>query len=95
MKTLRPDNEYLFQGRGKQKLNEDSINRMLKKLVKEKDIDTRGKHVRFHMFRKVFISVARNMIGLSDDQIKMLSGKRVKEDMDPYYVNIQWKRLRN
>ncbi len=31
------------------------------------------------------------MIGLSDDQIKMLSGKRVKEDMDPYYVNIQLK----
>ena len=91
IKTLRPDNEYLFQGRGKQKLNEDSINRILKKLVKETDIDTRGKRVRFHMFRKVFISVARNMIGLSDDQIKMLSGKRVKEDMDPYYVNMQLK----
>ena len=89
IKTLRPNNEYLFQGRGKQKLNEDSINRTLKKLVKETDIDTRGKRVRFHMFRKVFISVARNMIGLSDDQIKMLSGKRIKEDMDPYYVNMQ------
>jgi hypothetical protein len=31
------------------------------------------------------------MIGLSDDQIKMLTGKAVKEDMDPYYVNVKLK----
>lgn len=91
VKTLRDDNEYLFQGRGKTKLDEDSINRTLKNLVKKADIDTLGKRVRFHSFRKVFISVARNMIGLSDDQIKMLTGKAVKEDMDPYYVNLKLK----
>ena len=91
IKTLREDNEYLFQGRGKSKLDEDSINRALKNLVKQADIDTRGKRVRFHLFRKVFISVGRNMIGLSDDQIKMLTGKAVKEDMDPYYVNVKLK----
>jgi len=91
IKTLREGNEYLFQGRGKGKLDEDSINRTLKNLVKQADIDTRGKRVRFHLFRKVFISVGRNMIGLSDDQIKMLTGKAVKEDMDPYYVNVKLK----
>jgi len=89
IKTLRDDNEYLFQGRGKQKLNEDSINRIIKNLAEKADIDTLGKNVRFHMFRKVFISAARNMIGLSDDQIKMLTGKAVKQDMDPYYVNVK------
>jgi len=89
LKTLREDNKYLFQGRGNSKLDEDSVNRMLKNLVEKADIQTLGKRVRFHMFRKVFISVARNMIGLSDDQIKMLSGKAVKEDMNPYYVNMK------
>lgn len=89
VKTLREDNKYLFQGRGESKLNEDSINRILKNLVKKADIETLGKRVRFHLFRKVFISVGRNMIGLSDDQIKMLTGKAVKEDMDAYYVNMK------
>jgi len=60
-------------------------------LVKKADVPTLGKRVRFHLFRKVFISVGRNMIGLSDDQIKMLTGKAVKEDMDPYYVNLKLK----
>ena len=91
VKTLRDDNEYLFQGRGKNKLDEDSINRTLKNLVKKADVPTLRKRVRFHLFRKVFISVGRNMIGLSDDQIKMLTGKAVKEDMDPYYVNVKLK----
>lgn len=89
IKTLKKDNNFLFQGRGKNKLDEDSINRTLRNLVKKADIDTRGKRVRFHMFRKVFISVGRNMIGLSDDQLKMLTGKAVKEDMDAYYVNMK------
>ena len=91
IKTLRKDNDFLFQGRGKTKLDEDSINRTMRNLVKKADIDTRGKRVRFHMFRKVFISVGRNMIGLSDDQLKMLTGKAVKEDMDAYYVNMKLK----
>lgn len=89
IKTLREDNEYLFQGRGEGKLDEDSINRTLKNLVKKADIETLGKRVRLYLFRKVFISVGRNLIGLSDDQIKMLTGKAVKEDMDAYYVNMK------
>lgn len=47
--------------------------------------DSLGKRVRFHLFRKVVIFVGRNMIGLRDDQIKMLTGKVVKADMDPHY----------
>jgi len=63
------------------------------KLAKKADVDTRGLRVRFHLFRKVFISIARSMIGLSDDQIKMPTGKRVEGDMNPYYVNVELKPL--
>lgn len=93
IKTLKADNPFLFQGRGSRKLDEDSINRILRELVKDAQIDTLGLRVRFHLFRKVFIGVARSMIGLSDDQIKMLTGKRVKEDMSPYYVKVKLKPL--
>jgi integrase len=89
VKNLRDDNPYLWQGRGEKKLNEDSINRTLKNLVKTAGINTLGLRVRFHLFRKTFIGVARSMIGLSDDQVKMLTGKKVKADMDPYYVKVE------
>jgi hypothetical protein len=93
VKNLRDDNPYLWQGRGKKKLDEDSINRTLKNLVKTADINTMGLRVRFHLFRKTFIGVARSMIGLSDDQVKMLTGKRVKADMDPYYARVELRPL--
>jgi len=32
---------------------------------------------------------ARNIIGLSDDQIEMLSRKAVREDTDSFYVNVK------
>jgi len=96
--TLRKNNPYLFQGRGMARANEDSINLALKNLVKKANLDTHGLNVRFHMFRKLFISVGATM-GLNTDILKALTGKTIKSDMQPYYqgVNLyeQWKKVNN
>jgi integrase len=88
-------NLFLFEGKNGKRLNEDSVNLLLKNLVKKAGITTESV-VRFHMFRKVFCSVAASM-GMNTDIIKMLTGKRVKADMSPYYegVNLyeQWKKI--
>jgi len=87
-------NEFLFEGKHG-RLNEDSVNLSLRNLVKKAGISPQGL-VRFHMFRKLFISVGASM-GINTDILKMLTGKRVKADMSPYYegVNLyeQWKKI--
>jgi len=90
--TLRDDNPYLFQGRGKKKLSEDSINRTLRNLVKKAGFNTRGLRVRFYMFRKVFTETARDA-GLSLDQIKALLGKKTQIHMTSQYVLSELKPL--
>jgi integrase len=89
------NNPYLFEGKNGKRLNEDSVNLMLKNLVKKAGLSPQG-IVRFHMFRKVFSSVAASM-GMNTDIIKMLTGKRVKADMSPYFegVNLyeQWQKV--
>jgi len=84
--TLRGDNPYLFQGRGSESLSEDSLNRIVKNLVVKLGIDTRGLRVRFQMFRKLFLNVARDSVGLSIDQIKILLGKKVQGTLTPEYL---------
>jgi len=88
-------NEYLFEGKNGKRLNEDSVNLLLKNLVKKAGITTESV-VRFHMFRKLFTSVGASL-GLNVDILKMLTGKRVRADMSPYYegVNLyeQWKKV--
>jgi integrase len=88
-------NPFLFEGKNGKRLNEDSVNLLLKNLVKKAGIST-DSVVRFHMFRKVFCSVAASM-GMNTDIIKMLTGKRVRSDMSPYYegVNLheQWTKV--
>jgi len=89
------NNPYLFEGKNGKRLNDDSVNLMLKNLVKKAGLSPQG-IVRFHMFRKVFSSVAGSM-GMNTDIIKMLTGKRVKADMSPYFegVNLyeQWQKV--
>jgi integrase len=92
---LSQTNPFLFEGKNGKKLNEDSVNLLLKNLVKKAGI-TSDSVVRFHMFRKVFCSVGASL-GLNTDLIKKLTGKRLKSDMEPYYegVNLheQWTKV--
>jgi len=95
-RTLCDDNPFLWQGKDLKRLNEDSVNLSLKNLVKKAGIETHGLNVRFHMFRKLFVSVGASL-GLNTDILKALTGKRIKSDMQPYYqgVNLheQWKKV--
>ena len=88
-------NPFLFEGKHGKKLNEDSVNLLLKNLVKKAGISTESV-VRFHLFRKLFISVGASS-GLNVDILKMLTGKRVRADMSPYYQGVdlyqQWKKI--
>lgn len=84
--TLRNNNPYLFQGRDKKSLSEDSINRKLKILAKKSGMDTRDLKIRFRMFRKLFIYISRDTIGLSIDQIKIFLGKNVEGKLTREYM---------
>jgi integrase len=84
--TLRSSNPYLFQGRASKSLSEDSINRKLKILAKKSGMDTRGLKIRFRLFRKLFIYISRDMIGLSVDQIKIFLGKNVEGKLTREYM---------
>ncbi len=90
------DNGFLFEGKHG-RLNEDSVNLLLKNLVKKAGLSPQGL-VRFHMFRKLFISVGASL-GINTDILKMLTGKRVKADMSPYYEGVslheQWRKINN
>ena len=90
VKQLSPDQKYLFS------IDKDTINWNLKQLVKKAGIDVGNLRIRFHMFRKLFISTASSL-GINRDIIRLLTGKKVSEDMLPYLegVNLyyEWKKV--
>ena len=90
VKQLSPDQRYLFS------IDKDTINWNLKQLVKKAGIDVGNLRIRFHMFRKLFISTASSL-GINRDIIRLLTGKKVSEDMLPYLEGVdlyyEWKKV--
>ncbi len=89
LKTIEDrENPYLFPSNGKKPISDDRINSWLKILAKKSGIDTNGKSLTIHCFRKMFLSASIDSgIGLTAG--KKMCGKAIPQSDDTYLTTIQ------
>ena len=92
LKTLPKDNPYLFPSNKNKHLDSESINKRLKVLAKKANIHIpKGKRLRFHAFRKRFLSECANL-KIDINTAKILVGKSVSKDMLTYLSEVEHKK---
>lgn len=95
MPTLPKDNPYLFGKNGKGQYDPESVTKRLKTLAKKANIHTiKGKSLRFHCFRKRFLSECANL-KIDINTAKILVGKSVSKDMLTYLSEVNHKKAFN
>jgi len=86
--TLKKDNPFLFPSNGRRHISDEWLNRLLQKLAEKAQIDTNGKSLTFHCFRKTFLSVSIDSgIGLTAG--KKLCGKAIAKSDDTYLTTVK------
>lgn len=89
--TLERANPYLFQSNSEHHLEEQSINDILKVLAAKAKLQfPEGKRLRFHCFRKRFLSTCANL-KVDVNIAKILVGKTVSIDMMAYLSEVDLK----
>jgi len=88
LKTIKgKENQHLFPSNGKRAISEDRINSWLKKLADKAGINTQGKSLSFHCFRKMFLSASIDSgIGLTAG--KKMCGKAIPKSDDTYLTTV-------
>lgn len=82
--TTNPKNPFLFGSNGHGAINEDSINYALHELADKAQLKIpKGKNLRFHCFRKRFLSTCADL-SIDANLAKILCGKAVSKDMLSY-----------
>lgn len=84
------ENPYLFNSNGTGAIEQDTVNRRLRDLAEDSDINLGTSNLSWHCFRKMIISQAKNL-SLDPDIIKLMVGKNVKKDMLTYMTGIDVK----
>ena len=91
LKTLPQDNPYLFAYNGSH-YDSEAIGKRLKVLAKKAKIHIpKGKRLRFHCFRKRFLSECANL-KIDINAAKILVGKSVSKDMLTYLSEVEHKK---
>jgi len=89
--TLRSDNPYLFPSNREEYIDPDTINRSLRRLAEKAKIHIpKHKRLRFHCFRKRFLSECANL-HIDVNTAKILVGKDVEESMLAYLSEVDHK----
>ena len=89
--TLRDENAYLFPSNGQGHLKGEAINYKLREAFKKaKAKIPKGKRLRFHAFRKRFLSTCANL-KIDVNIAKILCGKSVDKSMLTYLSEIEHK----
>jgi len=82
------ENPYLFPSKGEKPISDDRINSWLKKLAKKSGINTNGKSLTIHCFRKMFLSASIDSgIGLVAG--KKICGKAIPQSDDTYLTTVK------
>jgi len=90
--TLLLENPYLFQSNHGKNLDQDSVNRIVKDLVKKAGISVpKNKRVRFHAFRKLFLSTCANL-SVDPNMAKLMVGKSVDKSMLTYLNGVEYRK---
>jgi len=80
-------NPYLFHSNTKSHISDETVNARLRDLARDAEIELGNMRLRWHCFRKMIISQAKNL-GVDPDIIKMMVGKSVKKDMLTYMTGV-------
>ena len=92
LKTLPKENPYLFHNRNGSHYDPEAIGKRLKVLAKKAKIHIpKGKRLRFHCFRKRFLSECANL-KIDINTAKILVGKSVSKDMLTYLSEVEHKK---
>ena len=78
--TLPSQNQYLFHSNGQSHISDETVNTRLRDLAREAGIELSNMKLRWHCFRKMIISQAKNL-GIDPDVLRLLVGKSVKKDV--------------
>jgi len=82
--TLKPENEFLFQNGNDSNIHDQTVNDILQNLAKKSGLKIpNGKILRFHCFRKRFLSTCADC-GLDENLARILVGKAVDISMLTY-----------
>lgn len=82
--TLTDENPYLFPSNGKENLDHTTFNQIVKELTEKADIKiAKHKRIRFHCFRKRFLSECANL-RIDINLAKLMCGKSVPKSMLAY-----------
>jgi len=89
LKTTKTDNPYLFPNGNGSHYDPEAIGKRLKVLAKKTKLHMpKGKRLRFHCFRKRFLSECANL-KIDINTAKILVGKSVSKDMLTYLSEVQ------
>jgi len=88
--TFPTKNPFLFNSNGNGAIDSETVNRRLRDLAEDADIELGNSRLTWHCFRKLLISQAKNL-GIDPDIIKIMVGKSVKKDMLTYMTGIDVK----
>jgi len=80
----------LFHSNTKNHISDETVNARLRDLAREAGIELGNMKLRWHCFRKMIISQAKNL-GIDPDIIKLMVGKSVKKDILTYMTGIDVK----
>ena len=83
-------NPYLFHSNTKGHISDETVNARLRDLAREARMELGNAKLRWHCFRKMIISQAKNL-GIDPDIIKLMVGKSVKKDILTYMTGIDVK----
>jgi hypothetical protein len=87
--TTPKENSYLFPSNREKHIDADTINRTLRRLAKRSNVKIpRNKRLRFHAFRKRFLSTCANL-SIDVNIAKILVGKDVESSMLAYLSEIE------
>ena len=87
--TTSNDNLYLFPSDCEKHIDPDTVNRTLRRLAKKSNVKiSRNKRLRFHAFRKRFLSTCGNL-SIDVNIAKILVGKDVESSMLAYLSEIE------
>ena len=95
MPTLKPENPYLFQSNSHKFLDPETVGDILKGLAQKAKINIpKGKNLRFHCFRKRFLSTCADL-KIDVNTAKLLVGKDVESSMLTYLSEVSHKQAFN
>ena len=87
-------NPFLFNHNGEGHIAEETVNARLRDLSRDANIDLGNKSLHWHCFRKMVISIGKNL-SIDPDIIDLMVGKAVKKETATYMIGVKIKKAFN